>query len=50
MVTGVVDLDVFEGAGTGIAEDGGVHGDVTLGATLAPSSDDPQGLGAHAVH
>ena len=49
MVTGVVDLNVLEGAGAGVTKDSGVHGHLALRAALTPGSDHPQGPGAHAV-
>ena len=49
VVTGVVDLNVLEGAGAGVTEDGGVHGHLTLGAALTPGSDHPQCPGTHTV-
>ena len=50
MVTGIVHLDVLESTGAGIAKDGGVHGHLALGASLAPGPDHPECPGAHAVH
>ena len=44
-----MDLDILVGAGTGVSEDGAVHGDVTVGAPLAPGSDHPQRAGRHTV-
>ena len=49
VVTGVVDLNVLEGAGAGVTEDGGVHGYLALGAALTPGSDHPQCPGTHTV-
>ena len=48
-ITGVVDLYVLVSARAGVTEDGAVHGNMTVGAPLAPGSDDPQCAGRHTV-
>ena len=48
-VAGVMDLYILVSARAGVSEDGAVHGNMTVGATLAPCSDHPQSPGRHAV-
>ena len=42
-------LDILVSAGAGVTEDGAVHGNMTVGASLAPGPDDPQCAGRHTV-
>ena len=48
-VAGVVDLYILVSTRAGVSEDSAVHGNMTVGATLAPGSDHPQSPGRHAV-